>query len=155
MSAIPVKELRKTLVEAGFEVFRVKDDEVHLAERQNLHLMEAGVRVRASAPFRVTVTARAQRSDAPGLTPEALFELVRDGIKPLVEEGFEELAVHTRELYSVSDNTQVVDIWYEVTLGRTFDAIHDAITFARRALEIERYIVPTALAAAQSSVRTS
>lgn len=155
MSAIPVKELRKTLVEAGFEVFRVKDDEVHLAERQNLHLMEAGVRVRASAPFRVTVTARAQRSDAPGLTPEALFELVRDGIKPLIEQGFEELAVHTRELYSVSDSTQVVDIWYEVTLGRSFDTIHDAITFARRALEIERYIVPTAVAAAQSTVRTS
>lgn len=143
MSAIPVKELRKTLVDAGLEVFRVKDDEVHLAERQNLHLMEAGVRIRASHPFRVTVTARAQRSDAPGLTPEALFELVRDGVRPLTAIGFEELAVQSRELFSVSDNSQVLDVWYEVTLGQSCETLEDAIGTARRALEVERYITPS------------
>ncbi len=142
MSVIPVKELRKTLVEAGFEVFRVKDDEVHLAERQNLHLMEAGVRVRASSPLRVTVTARAQRSDAPGLTPEVLFELVRDGVRPLTDIGFEEVAVQSRELFSVSDNSQVLDVWYELTLGQSFDSIEHVIAAARRVLELERYITP-------------
>jgi hypothetical protein len=142
VTAIPVKELRKTLVEAGFEVFRVKDDEVHLAERQNLHLMEAGVRIRASQPYRITVTARAQRSDAPGFSPEALFELVRDGVRPLTELGFEEVAVQSRELFSVSDNNQVLDIWYEITLGRSFETLDDAISGARRVLEVERYITP-------------
>jgi hypothetical protein len=143
VSAIPVKELRKTLVGAGFEVFRVKDDEVHLAERQNLHLMEAGVRVRAAEPFRVTVTARAQRSDAPSLSPDALFELVRAGVRPLLDDGFEELAIQTRELYSVSDQNHVVDVWYELTLARSFDEIDSVIAFVRRALQVERYVVPT------------
>ncbi len=142
MSALPIKELRRTLVDAGLEVFRVKDDEVHLAERQNLHLMEAGVRIRASEPIRVTVTARAQRSDAPGLSPDALFELVRDGVRPLTALGFEEIAVQSRELYSVSDNNQVLDVWYEVTLGQSFETLDDAIGTTRRVLAVERYITP-------------
>jgi hypothetical protein len=142
VSALPIKELRRTLVDAGLEVFRVKDDEVHLAERQNLHLMEAGVRIRASEPIRVTVTARAQRSDAPGLSPDALFELVRDGVRPLTALGFEEIAVQSRELYSVSDNNQVLDVWYEVTLGQSFETLDDAIGTTRRVLAVERYITP-------------
>lgn len=123
-------------------MFRVKDDEVHLAERQNLHLMEAGVRIRASEPIRVTVTARAQRSDAPGLSPDALFELVRDGVRPLTALGFEEIAVQSRELFSVSDNSQVLDVWYEVTLGQSFETLDDAIGTTRRVLAVERYITP-------------
>lgn len=142
MSALPIKELRRSLVDAGLEVFRVKDDEVHLAERQNLHLMEAGVRIRASEPIRVTVTARAQRSDAPGLSPDALFELVRDGVRPLTALGFEEIAVQSRELFSVSDNSQVLDVWYEVTLGQSFETLDDAIGTTRRVLAVERYITP-------------
>jgi hypothetical protein len=143
VTVIPVKELRKTLVEAGFEVFRVKDDEVYLAERQNLHLMDAGVRIRASQPYRVTVIAHAQRSDAPGFSPEALFDLVRDGVRPLTELGFEEVSVQSRELFSASDSNQVLDVWYEITLGRSFETLHDAIDGARRALEFDRYIVPS------------
>jgi hypothetical protein len=150
VSGLPAKELRKTLVEAGLEVFRIKDDEVHLAERQNLHLMEAGIRIRATAPFRVTVTARAQRSDAPGWTPDALFEVVRHGVRPLTEIGFEEQSAHTRELHSVSDQSQVVDVWYEVTMSCASESLEEAIGLARRALQIERYIVPAAAATARS-----
>jgi hypothetical protein len=142
VSSLPVKELRKALVDAGFEVFRVKDDEVHLAERQNLHLMDAGVRIRASAPLRVTVTARAQRSDAPGMDPDGFFALVRQGVRPLSEQGYQEHAVQSRELHSVSDANQVLDVWYEVTLVRSFDSVADAIEAARSALTVERYFVP-------------
>jgi hypothetical protein len=142
VTALAVKELRKALVDAGLEVFRVKDDEVHLAERQNLHLMEAGVRVKASQPLRVTVIARAQRSDAPSLTADALFDLVRDGVRALSEAGYEELQAQSRELYSVSDAKQVLDVWYEVTFGCSFETVEAAISGARRALEVERYITP-------------
>ena len=68
MSELNVKDLKRALIDAGLEVFRVRDDEVHLAERQNVQLMEAGIRVRGGArPAVITVVARAQRNDAPAL----------------------------------------------------------------------------------------
>ena len=33
MSDLNVKDLKRALIDAGLEVFRVRDDEVHLAER--------------------------------------------------------------------------------------------------------------------------
>jgi hypothetical protein len=139
---IDVKELKRALLNEGLEVFRTRGDEVHLAERQNVQLMEAGVRVRGGASPTVTVVSRAQRNDAPLVSPEALFDLVRKRSVALREAGYEEVHAAAREIRSVSDPTQLLDIWYEVTWVRPVSALSEAVAEARRAMRTERYIVP-------------
>ncbi len=139
MSYTP-KELRRVLLDSGLEVFRVKDDEVHLAERQNLHLMEAGVRIRCGESYGVTIVARAQRSDAAARHADEQFALVREGIRDILTAGFVEKSADSRTLYSVSDSTQVVDVWYEITVYRDFADVEAMIAGVRHALSVERYI---------------
>lgn len=139
---IDVKDLKRGLVAEGLEVFRTRGDEVHLAERQNVQLMEAGVRVRAGASPRVIVVVRAQRNDAPALGAEAIFDAVRARCGALRDAGFTETASHAREIRSVSDHDQLLDTWFEVTWEREVSSLAEAVAEARRAIACERYIVP-------------
>ncbi len=139
---IDVKDLKRGLVAEGLEVFRTRGDEVHLAERQNVQLMEAGVRVRAGASPRVTVVVRAQRNDAPALSAEAIYDAVRARCGALRDAGFTETACNAREIRSVSDHDQLLDTWFEVTWEREVSSLSEAVAEARRAITCERYIVP-------------
>ena len=143
-SALPmidVKELKKALVETGLEVFRVRGDEIHLAERQNLHLMEARVKVAGGGAPTVTVVMHAQRSDAPKMAADRMFGVVRERAELLTRSGYEEIAADPREICSVNDGA-VLDVWYEVTLRRGVGSVDEAVREARRAIETERYVVP-------------
>jgi len=142
VAVIDVKELKNALVAAGFEVFRVREEEVHLAERQNVHLMEAGVRARGGAAPMVTIVARAQRNDAPMMSELALLDAVRSKMSALVDAGFIERDAGAREIRSVSDPAHVLDVWYEVTLERVVEAVDDAVHTVGIAMRTERYIVP-------------
>jgi len=141
-TVIDVKELKRALITAGLEVFRTRGEEVHLAERQNVQLMEAGVRVRGGASPGVTVVARAQRNDAPTVAPDGLFDLVRARCAALREAGYGEQDAAVREIRSVSDPTQLTDVWYEVTWSRAVASLDEAVVEARRVMASERYIVP-------------
>lgn len=142
MDPIDVKTLRKALVGVGLEVFRVRGDEVHLAERQNVQLMEAGVRVRGGAEPAVTVTARSQRADAPTLSEDALFTLVRDRTRSLLDAGYAEVSSKRDEIRSVSDPNLVLDVWFLVEFRRDVASIDEAVAEAQRAMATERYIAP-------------
>ncbi|MDP3275931.1 MAG: hypothetical protein Q8Q09_12090 [Deltaproteobacteria bacterium] len=141
MTILSAKELRRALTDAGVEVFRVKDDEVHIAERQHLHLMEAGIRLAVGEPMRVTVTARAQQSDSPTLDPELQFASVRAAIQPLFALGYVETSANARELRSVSDDNRVVDVWYEIVMCLDCATVETAVASVQTALATERYIV--------------
>lgn len=143
MPDLNVKDLKRALVSAGLEVFRVRDDEVHLAERQNVQLMEAGVRARAGAQPAVIVVARAQRNDAPTLSESALYDAIRARTASLLEAGYKEIAAGSREIRSVSDNSHLLDVWYEVTFARDVASLEEAVSEVQRALLAERYVVPT------------
>ena len=142
MPELNVKDLKRALVSAGLEVFRVRDDEVHLAERQNVQLMEAGVRARAGATPRVTVIARAQRNDAPAQTESALYDLIRGRSTDLLAAGYQEVGAVRREIRNVSDDSHILDVWYEVTFVRDVDSLDEAVLEVQRALKAERYVVP-------------
>lgn len=142
MTTTDVKSLKRALSAAGLEVFRTRGDEVHLAERQNMHLMEAGVRVRAGSSPAVTIVVRAQRNDAPALSPESLFDVVRAKTHALREAGYAEAEASAREIRSVSDASQLLDVWYEVTLTRSVASLDEAVEEARRAMAAERYVTP-------------
>ncbi len=139
---IDVKELKRKLVAAGLEVFRTRGDEVHLAERQNVQLMDAGVRVRGGGAPAVTVVMRAQRNDAPALSAEAMFDAVRGRARGLREAGYAEVSSAAREIRSVSDPEHLLDVWFEVTWQRSVGNFDEAVTEAQRAIETERYVVP-------------
>ncbi len=139
---IDVKELKRALQDGGLEVFRVRGEEVHLAERQNVQLMEAGVRVRGGDAPGVTVVTRAQRNDAPALGPDAMFELVRGRHAGLRDAGYAEVAAASREVRSVSDPGQLLDVWFEVTWQRPVSSLPEAVSEASRAMRAERYVVP-------------
>ncbi len=141
VSELNVKDLKRALIAAGCEVFRVRDDEVHLAERQNVQLMEAGVRARAGSAPRVTVVARAQRNDSPALTEGALYEAIRQACAALSSAGYREEQAEAREIRSVSDD-HVLDIWYEVVFVRDVSSMDEAVVEVQRALTLERCIVP-------------
>lgn len=143
MTTTDVKSLKRALGAAGLEVFRTRGDEVHLAERQNMHLMEAGVRVRAGSNPAVTVVVRAQRNDAPALSPESLFDTVRAKTHALRDAGYAETEANAREIRSVSDASQLLDVWYEVTLTRAVASLDEAVEEARRVMAAERYVTPT------------
>lgn len=142
MPELNPQDLKKALRDAGLEVFRVRDSEVHLAERQNVQLMEAGVRVRGGASPRVLVTARAQRNDAPARSAEDMFSAVRAAMASLLAEGYQESSAQTRELRSVSDPDQIVDLWFEVTFERAVESIEEAVAQARKVMAHERYVRP-------------
>lgn len=139
---IDIKELKRALVADGLEVFRTRGDEVHLAERQNVQLMDAGVRVRGGDSPAVTIIARAQRNDAPTLSETVLLDLVRTRGGALSDAGYVEVQAGSREIRSVSDPGQLLDVWYEVTWRRAVDSLGDAVREARRAMQSERYVVP-------------
>jgi hypothetical protein len=136
-----VKDLKRALVGAGLEVFRVREDEVHLAERQNVQLMEAGVRARGGAKPQVAVVARAQRSDSPAASDHALYDAIRKQVNELLAAGYVEASAAAREIRSVSDHAHVLDVWYEVTLVRAVESLEEAVTEVQRALRVERYVV--------------
>lgn len=142
MASIDVKELKRALVSAGLEVFRVRGDEVHLAERQNVQLMEAGVRVRGGSSPSVTVVTRAQRNDAPATAPEAMLDIVRARCGSLRDAGYVEVDAAAREVRSVSDTSQLLDVWYEVTWRRDVASLDEAVAEARRGVATERYLAP-------------
>ena len=138
---IDVKELQKALVDTGLEVFRVRGDEVHLAERQNLHLMEARVKIAGGGSPAVTVVLHAQRSDAPKLPADGMFRVLREHAEVLTRDGYEEIAADPREICSVNDGA-VLDVWYEVTLRRGVGSLDEAVREARRVIGTERYVIP-------------
>lgn len=143
MPDLNVKDLKQALIGAGLEVFRVRDDEVHLAERQNVQLMEAGVRARAGRVPCVTVVARAQRNDAPSLSEHVLYETIRTRAAPLLAAGYREVSAVAREIRSVSDQNHLLDVWYEVTFTREVSSLEESVTEVQRALQTERYVIPS------------
>lgn len=142
MDSIDVKLLKRALEAAGLEVFRTRSEEVHLAERHNLQLMEARVLVRAGTSPAVTVVVHAQRNDAPHLGDDALFALVRARVEGLLARGYTEHHAAARGITSVSDPQHLLDTWFEVTLVRPVGSLDEAVDEARAAFAAERYIHP-------------
>lgn len=140
-ATIDVKELKQALISVGLEVFRVRGNEVHLAERQNLHLMEARVQVAGGVEPSVTVVVHAQRADAPKLAPNTMLDMVRRHAVVLSKCGYEEIDAKPREICSVNDGA-VLDVWYEVTLRRAVATLEEAVSEAQRVFAVERYVIP-------------
>jgi hypothetical protein len=127
------------LLEAGFEVFRTRGDEISLAERvrENL-IMDSGVRIRVGSPLQVTVVLRAQKADFPSEDEEHLFARARKLAEPVGASGFTELAATVSPVTDPGDADRTLDTFYEVTYGKAAATVPEALELLKLALSLEK-----------------
>jgi hypothetical protein len=137
VTALTLDVVKTAILDAGFEVFRTKEDTIQLAERVRSHLMDAGIRVRVhDGVSTVLVTVRSQRSDFPAASQDDLFSIVRAGVgSDASSRGFAEVDARPREIQDPVDASRVLDVWYEVTFGKPIastSALLDDVQWALR-----------------------
>ena len=141
--ALTIKDIQQALSEAGVEIYRSDEQELQIAERVRLHLMDSGVRVDVTDGLAVRFAARTQRSDAPSAPPEDLFRRVREQIgEQAGSRGYEEAHAEIVEVKDPVDPNKVLDVWHEVTYRKPIERVDDAVAEVRWALELEKYVQP-------------
>ncbi len=121
-SATPT-ELKKQLIAAGLEIFRVQGDRVHLADRvrENL-IMDGDVCAVASDPPAVRFVTRAQASQFPGETPDDLFGRARKVAVLAGPRGYREVETSVVVVRDPGGGPRTLDTWYEVAFEKSVDA---------------------------------
>lgn len=141
--ALTIQDIQRALAEAGVEIYRARDEELQVAERVRLHIMDSGVRVVITDGLAVLFTARTQRSDAPSAPPEELFQRVRKAVGQQAESrGYRESSAEVVEVKDPVDDARVLDVWHEVTYRKPLEALQDAVAEVQWALDLEKYVRP-------------
>jgi hypothetical protein len=138
-----IQDIQHALADAGVEIYRTGDQELQIAERVRLHIMDSGVRVVLNGGLVVQFTARTQRSDAPSAHAEDLFRRVREEVgEQAGSRGYQESSAEIVEVKDPVDEARVLDVWHEVTYRKPLAAIADAVSEVRWALNLEKYVRP-------------
>ncbi|MCB9709078.1 MAG: hypothetical protein H6714_09850 [Myxococcales bacterium] len=141
MPATDVERLKFALTQAGVEVYRAFPEEIYIAERVRVHLMDSSIRVGLGTKLSVSFTARCQRSDFPNSPPEELFAKVRNRVGPFAgARGYAEASHRVTEIKNPTSPSQVLDTWHEVTYTKNSEDVGNVVDEVRWALEIEKYI---------------
>jgi hypothetical protein len=131
--------IRRTLIEAGFEVFRTRGEEIVLAERPRENLiMDSGVRLRFVAPLEVRIVLRVQKADFPNDDDTFLFERVRKLAMPALSEGFTEVSTAMTRVADPGDAERTLDTFYEITYSKAAAALDDALVELKFAMSLEK-----------------
>ena len=146
--------IKKVLVDAGFEVFRSRGEEIILAERPRENLiMDSGVRLRvgqagqsgrsgqgsqALHALEVRVVLRAQKADFPNEDESRLFERVRRLAAPALSAGFTEAGTAVTPIMDPSNPGRTLDTFYEITYLKRARALEEALAELKFALSLEK-----------------
>jgi len=131
--------IKKALIEAGFEVFRSRGEEIVLAERPRENLiMDSGVRLRLNDPLEVRLVLRAQKADFPNEDDSHLFERVRKLAQDALAAGFVEVSAAASRVNDPGDPERTLDTFYEITYTKPVPALDDAIVVLRFAVGLEK-----------------
>ena len=136
-----MNEIERALQEAGVEVYNTEGNEVQIAERVRLHLMDSGIRVSVDSDLCVRFTAHAQQSDAPNADAAMLLSVVRDSIgQGAADRGYIEASAVTMQIKDPVNESHVLDTWHEVTYEKRVQSPSDAVVEVRWALDVEKYV---------------
>jgi hypothetical protein len=135
--------IKRALIDAGFEVFRTRGEEIVIAERPRENLiMDSGVRLRlgdASNPaLEVRVVLRAQQADFPTEDGEHLFDRARHLATSTLSEGFVEVAKTVTRVADPGDSERTLDTHYEITYSKRAARLDDALVELKLALGLEK-----------------
>jgi hypothetical protein len=131
--------IRKTLIEAGLEVFRTRGEEIVLAERPRENLiMDSGVRLRVGDGLEVRVVMRAQKADFPNEEESFLFDRVRRLASGALPDGFCEVATAVTRVTDPGDDDRTLDTFYEITYAKQTPGLDDALVQLKFALGLEK-----------------
>jgi hypothetical protein len=134
--------IKKALVEAGFEVFRTRGEEIVLAERPRENLiMDSGVRLRVPQEretLEVRIVLRAQKADFPNEDEPHLFDRVRQLAAPALSDGFTEIATAVTRISDPGDAERTLDTFYEITYSKPAPRLDDALVELKFALGLEK-----------------
>lgn len=135
--------IKRALLDAGFEVFRARGEEIVIAERPRENLiMDSGVRLRLGDPadsaLEVRVVLRAQKADFPNEDEHHLFDWVRKLAEAAVSDGFAEVATAVTRVPDPGDSEQTLDTHYEITYAKRAPRLDDAVVELKFALGLEK-----------------
>lgn len=135
--------IKKALLDAGFEVFRARGEEIVIAERPRENLiMDSGVRLRLGDPgapaLEVRVVLRAQQNDFPSEDESRLFDRVRQLATSALSGGFAEVATAVTRVPDPGDSEQTLDTHYEITYSKRAVELDDAMVELKLALGAEK-----------------
>ncbi|MCS6898453.1 MAG: hypothetical protein RMJ98_01560 [Myxococcales bacterium] len=139
MPAPNLQELKKILVQAGFEVYRARGAEIQLAERPRDNLiMDAGITICLGEPLRIRLAFRAPKADFPGESDETLFHRASKLAATPIARGFTEAERRTRHLPDPSDPSRILDTWYEVFFERAFSGVDELLAELPVLLQLDK-----------------
>jgi hypothetical protein len=131
--------IKRALIDAGFEIFRTRNEEIVLAERPRENLiMDSGVRLRLSSSLEVRVVLRAQKADFPNDEEARLFERVRNLASGAVDAGFVEVGTAVTRVSDPGDAERTLDTFYEITYAKPAAALDEAVSQLKFALGLEK-----------------
>jgi len=137
MSSVP--DIKKALLAAGFEVYRTRANEVHIADRVRDNLiMDSGVSVRCGDSLVVRFIVRAQRSDFPSDAAPALFDRARALADGATVRGYREVDSVTSPMLDPADPARTLDTFYEVSFEKSVASIDEAMAEVGFALGVEK-----------------
>ena len=137
MSSVP--EIKKALLASGFEVYRTRGNEVHIADRVRDNLiMDSGVSVRCGDQLTVRSVVRAQRSDFPADGAPALFDRARALAGAAEGRGYREAGELTSPMLDPADPARTLDTFYEVSFEKGVASLPEAMDEVGFALTLEK-----------------
>jgi hypothetical protein len=132
------KELKKRLAAAGFEIFRVVGNRVHLADRVRDNLiMDSGVAAVAD-PLAVRLVTLAPRSAFAGDPEEALFSHAREKAAAAVARGYREVETLVVPVADPGGGGATLEIWYEVAFEKSVADERELTAELKYALGLEK-----------------
>lgn len=122
MSSSKPTALKTRLVSAGFEIFRVRGNQIRLADRvrENL-IMDSGVSAVAGERLAVRIILKAQANQFPGESEAQLFERARKMAGPLHDRGYVEVEATVVPVDDPGGGDATLDTWYELAWERAVD----------------------------------
>jgi hypothetical protein len=133
------QQMKKALVEAGFEVFRTLGAEIVLAERPRENLiMDSGVRLKIGTPLQVRLILRAQKADYPNEDDAHLFDRVRKLAEAAISGGFAESQTTVSKVNDPGDEERTLDTFYEILYVKDAPSLEAAIGELKFAMTLEK-----------------